>query len=355
MSRLHGLDDMFPADFEDSVEHELRQLLIASQSSGTTEELASEASIVAAMAHAINPQPSLFQPSKRRAPLARAIGSRAAKVAIVTGIAVISTSAAAAAGLLPRTVQSAVERAAQSVGWHLPERDEPATTTMEHSEPTTIATTTDHLDVTVHPTMPPAVAVDQNLTSDELCRDWALSIRSGIALEPNSTRALVAMAERAGQGIERLCSPYTPTAPEVLATTDATTIPGTVPTPTAATFSSVVVPTASTAPPPTDDTPPTTAHTLPPQAQGNGPPAGEPRQGDHTTNGNGNGNGYANTAGDNGNATGNGNANANANPHAPAGNGNATGNRNGNANANSDGNATDPPSANSNGTDHGSG
>ena len=131
MSELHGLDDMFSADIDDAFEHEMRQLFVALQSPGTTDELASEASIVAAMVHAVSPQTSSFQSSTRRAPLARAIGSRAAKVAVVTGIAVISTSAAAAAGLLPRPVQSAVERAAQYAGWNLSERDAPATTTMD--------------------------------------------------------------------------------------------------------------------------------------------------------------------------------------------------------------------------------
>ena len=316
--------------------------------------------------HTANPQTSSFRSSKRRSPLARPIGSRAAKVALVTAIAVISTSAAAAAGILPQPVQSVVERAAQYVGWHLPERDEPATAAVDHPAPTQITATTDRLDVTVHPAMPPSVAVDRSLTTDELCRDWASSIRSGIALEPDALRALSEMAERAGQGVDRLCSPVAPTAPQVLTTIEATTTPETVPTPTDATVSPAVVPTAPIVPPSTDNTEPNspntepntpntepnTPNTLPPQAQGNGPPAGEPSGGNHTSNGNpnanANGNANPNASDGIGNANpnasasgtptptprrhGNPNPNPNANPNASAGIGNANDNGNGASN-----------------------
>ena len=289
MSRLHGLDDMFPADIDDAFEHEMRQLFVAAQSPGTTEELASEATIVAAMAHAVNQQTTSFQVSTRRATLARAIGSRAAKVGVLTGIAVISTSAAAAADLLPRPVQSAVERAVQYAGWQLSERDASATTTMEHSEPTH-TTTTVRLEATVHPTMPPLVAVDRSVTTDELCHDWAFSIRSGSALEPNATRALIAMAERSGQGVERLCSPYAPGGSEVPQTTEAPTTPQDVPSsppPTVSTVSAADVPPAGTAAPPTINETPNTSHTLPPQAHANRPPpGGGPSTSDHTNTGN---------------------------------------------------------------------
>jgi hypothetical protein len=339
MSRQHDLDEIFPTDLDDAVENDLRQLFIALQSPGTTEELSSEASVVAAMAHAMDPQTSSFQSSTRRAPMIRAIGSRAAKVAVVTAIAVISTSAAAAAGLLPRPVQSAVERAAQYVGWHLPERDEPATTTMEHPEPTPITTSTDRPDAAIRSTEPPSVAVDRSLTTDELCRGWAFSIRSGVPLEPDATRALSALAERAGQVVERLCRPYAPTAPEVPAATEATTTPATVPTPTVSTVSPAVVPTASTAPPSTNNTTPNPSHTMPPQAHGNGPPlADEPSRGENPPNGTGNANSNANA-----------NANPNPNPNAPAGLGNA----NGNGAANANGATIDPPNANANANGNG--
>ena len=155
MSTPHVLDDMFTADIDDAFEHEMRELFGAAQSPGTTEELASEPTIVATMVHAVRPQTSTVQAPKRRTPLPRPFGSRVAKVAVFAGIAVISTSAAAAAGVLPRPVQSAVERAVQHVGWDLPERHAPAATTMENPEPTTI--TIDRLDASARPPRPTAV------------------------------------------------------------------------------------------------------------------------------------------------------------------------------------------------------
>ena len=92
---------------------------------------------MATMAHAASPQTSSFQVVEAaftvgppvRIPRRQGRSSFAA-------IAVISTSAAAAAGILPRPVQSVVERAVQYVGWDLPERDVPAATTVENPEPT---------------------------------------------------------------------------------------------------------------------------------------------------------------------------------------------------------------------------
>jgi hypothetical protein len=319
MSRPHDLDEMFPADTDDAFELDLRPLFIAAQSPGTTEELASQAAVVADMTNAMNRQASSVRLPRPRAASTRAIGSRAAKVAMVTGIAVISTSAAAAAGLLPQPAQHAVERAAQYAGWHSAERNGPATTTTEHLDPTT--TTTDRI-ATVQSTTPRPAAADPSLTTDQLCRAWALSIRSGVPLEPEATRALAAMAERSGQAVERQCGPDVPTAPEILVPAEASTTPvdARPSPPTVPTVIAPDIPTAATVPPATNNKSPNTSHTLPPQAQGNEPSASVPNRGDHANNGNPNEPGNDNPTvngndanNSNGNSNSNGNANSNPN------------------------------------------
>ncbi len=190
-------------------------------------------------------------------------------------------------------------------------------------------TTAERLDTTGLARMP-SVEVDPNAATEELCRAWASSIYSGIALEPTATRALFAIVEREGRAIERLCSPYTPATTEV-ATTEASTNPETVGPPlppTGSTVSTTVGPAAVAAVPSATKHTSHPPNTLPPQAQGNGPTVTEPTRGDHTSGPSSNGN-----AGANANANGNGNGDRNNNPNANNG-ANGTGDADNNPNAN---------------------
>ncbi|MDQ1424773.1 MAG: hypothetical protein QOD72_2271 [Acidimicrobiaceae bacterium] len=323
MNKPHNRDDVFPAGIDDGVEREIQQIFVTAQSPGTAEELASEASVVAAMTHGLRHQRPSSQTRKPRPPRSRAVASRAAKVAMVSGLAVVSMSAAAAAGVLPRPVQSALDRVAHYAGWSLRLGDPPATTVMEKPKPTATTTTTDRLDATVLPTTP-SVEVGTRATAGELCRAWVFGIQSRVAVEPNAMQALVVIAERGGRAVEQLCGPYTSTGTEA-PTTQATpaTVVSSLP-PTGSTVSAPDAPAASAVAPPTMSKPTHPSNALPPQAHGNGPPTSEPGRRDHGENTNGDGNGP--------NSNASANANGNNNPNSSSGT-----NTNGNGNGKGDG------------------
>ena len=238
MTQRHDLDDMFPAGIDDCDEHELRQLFAAALAPAAHDELAAEDSTVAAMSDIVHRQTTVRQFTRRRTPLHRVVASRTAKVAMITGIAVLSTSAAVAAGVLPQPVQSVLDGAARIASGQGSDRDEP-----DDPEPTTITAPTEVPDAIVRTTEPAPVAVDREMDAGALCGRWLTSVRAGVELEPDARRALVAMAARAGAAVDQLCGPFVPSTHEALPTAEESTPPGTVVPPTVPTIDSTDIPT----------------------------------------------------------------------------------------------------------------
>ena len=231
MTGRYDLDDMFPAGIDDSVEHELRQLFAAARAPATPDELAAEAAVVAAMSDIVRRGAPNRHVARRRTPLRRVVASHTAKVAMITGFAVVSTSAAAAAGSAAPAdaIHSRPGRAYRDVAEL---RSRP---TSGDPEPTTITEPAELQDAIVRTTEPASVALDGETDAQALCGSWAASVRSGVELEPDAKGALVAMAVRAGAAVERLCGPYVPSPLEPLPTAQenpspAAEVPPTVPT-----------------------------------------------------------------------------------------------------------------------------
>ena len=346
MTEYHGLDDTFPAGIDDCVEHDLRQLFDIARAPGATDELAGEAAVVASMSEIVHCQTAIGHVTQRRGPLRRVVGSRAAKVATITGFVVVLTSAAVAAGVVPQPVQSVLDRAARIGSRQNVDRDEPGAAVRDDPVPTAITGTTEVPDVIVSTTMAAYTAIDQHTDAHALCGRWATSIRSGVELEADAKLALAAMAVRAGAALERLCGPAAAIPDGSAPSARETPPPETVPPPTVSPVDTTVAPT-DTPPASTNDGTPQPATTLPSQANGNGPSVGDPSSagqghdaganGTPNTNANANADGSGNSHGGNPNAnpkaagaTGNGNdgddgVNGNAsggNPNSNGGNGN---------------------------------
>jgi hypothetical protein len=325
MTEQHDLDELVAAGIDACVEHELRQLFAVARAPGAADELAAEAAVVASMSDIVHRQTTTGHVTPRRPPLRRVVGSRTAKVTMITGFVVVLTSAAVAAGVVPQPVQSVFDRAARIASRQNAERDEPGAAVVNDPEPRAIAETTEVPDAIVPTTVAASIAVDRETDAHALCGMWTTSIRSGLELEAAAKRALVAMAARVGTAVERLCGPAV--------STPAESVPSAQETPSA---EAVLPPTVDTtvpttdAPAPASDGTPQSRPTLPPQANGNGPPVSEPGPADK-------GNDAATTGTPNANA----NANANGSANANGGNQNANANAGGtdaNANANSNAN-----------------
>jgi hypothetical protein len=286
------------------------------------------------MSDIVHSQTALHHVTRRRTPLHRAVASRTAMLAVITGFAVMSTSAAAAVGVLPQPMQSALDRAARIAHWQTSDREGPAAVS-DDPEPTTITEATVP-DAIVPTTVAAYVAVDREMDAQALCGRWATSRRSGVELEPDAKRALVAIAARAGADLERLCGPAASTPIKAVPTAQESQPPEAV-LPTVSTVDTNV-PTTDAPPASTNEGTPKETPTLPPQAHGNGPPVTEPSPADKGNDAGGTGTPDPNA---NANATGNANShggNPNANPNAGGANGNGNGNGagvNGNANGGS--------------------
>ena len=111
-----------PHDLEETLEPEFLRLFKIARAEPTANELSAEHDIVNAMALAIQ---SSNVTELRRAPMHKRFSSakHTTKAAIIAGVVLFSTSAAAAAGVLPDGAQSAVARAADHAGLSLPNPD----------------------------------------------------------------------------------------------------------------------------------------------------------------------------------------------------------------------------------------
>jgi hypothetical protein len=347
MTEHHDLGDTVPAGIDDCVDDDLRQLFAVARAPGATDELAAEAAVVASMSDIVKRQTAISHVTPRRTPSRRVVGSRTAKVATITGVVVVLTSAAVAAGVVPQPVQSVFDRAARIGSRQNAVRDEPGAAVRDDPVPTTITGTTEAPDVIVPTTMAAYTAIDQQTDAHALCGRWATSIRTGVELEADAQLALAAMSVRAVADLERLCGPATSTPDESAPSAQEAAPPAETVPPTTVSTVDTTVPTTDTPPPAsTNDGTPQPAPTLPPQANGNGPSVGDPSPADqgHDTGTNGTPNANANANADGSGNLHGGNQNANPNAVGASGNGNdgddgVNGNANGeNPNSNGHGN-----------------
>ena len=239
MSSSDDLSDMFgPHDLEEPLEPEFLRLFEIARAEPTANELSAEHDIVNAMALAIQ---SSNVTELRRAPMHKRFSSakHTTKAAIIAGVVLFSTSAAAAAGVLPDGAQSAVARAADHAGLSLPNPDartnpvpavDTTTSTTEAVVEEDTSTTTKKGDAAdpakvADPTADAAVGPDATGPAKAgLCQAWtshqmthannsANNSANDSANDSVAMKNLQTAADAAGQTVVAFCAVTTPNTP----------------------------------------------------------------------------------------------------------------------------------------------
>ncbi len=128
-------------DGNDPTDQHLIDLFSAMKADASPEELAGEISIVAAMLQAMQPVPTNVVPLRSFSMRQRfATSKTATKAAIISGVVLLSASAAAAGGVLPGPEQSFVSRAVSHIGIHV---ENPEKSAAEANDATSTSSTID--------------------------------------------------------------------------------------------------------------------------------------------------------------------------------------------------------------------